>query len=180
MSDAFGWLKLWRSFREHPLWLKEPFTIGQAWVDLLMLANFKDSTVTVGHRLMTIRRGQVFTSLEKLPTRWTRDRKTVRAWLLTFGSLGILDREAAYGAAGGYTLLTIRNFDEYQGVLSDGLDRGTDRALDRGLPQSVEVLEAKEAQEGEKALARAFSINGQDRSARRHRDREWGGHERTR
>jgi hypothetical protein len=190
VSDDGGWIKLHRSLAKHPLWLKEPFTIGQAWADLLMLANYHDSTVFVGHKVMTIHRGQVFTSLERLGTRWRRDRKTVRRWLGAYGSDGMLDRATAYGADGGYTLLTIRNYDAYQGqpasqwdggedrgadgALDGGRDRAGDRGRDRGRAQSEEVEEVKDAEEAKKG-AHSFSSNGtRGRASRKNPDRDWG------
>ena len=156
MTAAGGWLKLHRSLGEHRFWLREPVTIGQAWVDLLLLANYQDGTAIRGNRVLSVRRGQVLTSLEHLRTRWKRDRKTIRAWLLAFERDGMLARESAYGPAGGYTLLTIRNFERYQGRDAEGLDRAldrvtdgaldldTDRALDRGLPRALPQIEERE------------------------------------
>lgn len=34
-----GWIKLHRKLSDNPLWTCEPFTKGQAWVDLILLAN---------------------------------------------------------------------------------------------------------------------------------------------
>lgn len=156
-SGAGGWLKIYRSMAGHRLWLREPFTIGQAWVDLLMLANYQDSTEIRGNRLVAIKRGQVLTSIESLWTRWRRDRKTVRAWLLVFERDGMLGRESVYGPDGGYTLLTLRNYETYQAQAGEDLDRDTasdlvratdgasgramDRALDCALPHFQEEVE---------------------------------------
>jgi hypothetical protein len=186
VTESAGWIKVHRSLAEHDLWLGRPFTIGQAWVDLLMLANYHESTVYHGYRPMTIQRGQVFTSLEHLRTRWRRDRKTVRAWLLAYESRDMLDRATAFGADGGYTLLTIRNYDKYQASPLDALDGGPDRgtageldrglpgALDRGLPQSKEVEERKEGEEGKKWRAQAPSNGKSAGTSRRHPDQAWG------
>ena len=39
---AEGWIKLHRSIQDSWLWKKYPFSEGQAWIDLLMLANYED------------------------------------------------------------------------------------------------------------------------------------------
>jgi hypothetical protein len=44
MAESNGWIKLHRKIVESPDWLSEPFTRGQAWVDLLLIANH-----TTGH-----------------------------------------------------------------------------------------------------------------------------------
>ena len=37
-----GWIKLHRTLQDNKLWYSEPLTKGQAWVDLILLANHKD------------------------------------------------------------------------------------------------------------------------------------------
>lgn len=41
MFDNNGWISLHRAMMDNPLWLSEPFTKAQAWIDLLMLARHK-------------------------------------------------------------------------------------------------------------------------------------------
>ena len=47
LRKSSGFAPVYRSLSEHPLWLGEPFTRGQAWVDLLMLVNYKDSRIMI-------------------------------------------------------------------------------------------------------------------------------------
>jgi len=35
-----GWIRLYRKMQDNPLWTSEPFTRGQAWIDLLMIAGY--------------------------------------------------------------------------------------------------------------------------------------------
>jgi hypothetical protein len=37
-----GWICLHRQIQDHWLWEDRPFSRGQAWIDLLMLANHED------------------------------------------------------------------------------------------------------------------------------------------
>jgi hypothetical protein len=164
-----SWLKLYRSMARHPLWLCSPFTIGQAWLDLMMAAAYQEAPSPRGD--LTVKRGQVLTSIESLGRRWGRDRKTVRAWLLDFERAGMLARVSAHGRDGGYTLLTLLNYEEFQArtrarlddgrddALDDGRDDDTDDALDDaldyGLPTSKEVEESKESKERVETRARA-------------------------
>ena len=43
-----GYIKLHRSLMDNPLWTEKPFSRGQAWVDLLMLANRKIARSLMG------------------------------------------------------------------------------------------------------------------------------------
>jgi hypothetical protein len=129
-DNGAGWIKLFRSLAGHSLWLTDPFSIGQAWVDLLMLANYHDSTSFRGD--VTVKRGQVLTSIYSLGTRWKRDPKTVRRWLLVFERAGMLARASAHGRDGGYTLITLLNYETYQARPGEGLDDGRGDGRDHG------------------------------------------------
>lgn len=76
-----GWIKLHRKLSESDLWLSEPFTRGQAWVDLIMLANHKDGFIRVRGIKIPVKRGQVGWSQLKLAGRWRWSRPKVRRYL---------------------------------------------------------------------------------------------------
>lgn len=65
-----GWIKLHRQIMETPEWLAEPFTRGQAWVDLLLLANHKPGFIRRRGIMVMVERGQVGYSVESLAERW--------------------------------------------------------------------------------------------------------------
>ena len=58
-----GWLKLYRSIQNHWLWEDKPFSRGQAFVDLLLMANHKDNKILFNGELIEIKRGSRITSL---------------------------------------------------------------------------------------------------------------------
>ncbi len=160
MRPRRGYVKLYRSTAEHWSWHRGPFSMGQFWVHLLLSANYHESTVRRGLRTLTVKRGQLLTSVEKLSPTLLRDRKTVRAWLRAFASDGMLDIETDHGGDGGYTLLTIRNYEKFQGVdptgpddaldgalpdeMDDGLPFRLDNGLDDGLPTSKKLKKLKQ------------------------------------
>jgi len=70
-----GWVKLWREEMHNPLYFDEPFTKWQAWMDLYMMADDKNT---------------VRTSLETLKTRWLWGSTTkVRNYLNTVSNMGL-------------------------------------------------------------------------------------------
>lgn len=79
--DDLGYICLWRKMIENPIWTSEPFTRGQAWVDLLMMANHKDSYFYVRGNRIDIKRGQVGRSQKYLSERWTWSRTKVNRFL---------------------------------------------------------------------------------------------------
>ena len=61
-----GWIKLYRVLTDDDDWNSEPFTIGQAFIDILLRVNHKDGYWKDKH----IKRGQMWTSKRKLMERW--------------------------------------------------------------------------------------------------------------
>ena len=81
MKDGF--FKLQRKLLESDLWLTEPFTKGQAWVDLIGLANFADVEKFDGATIHVYKRGQVVTSYGTLAKRWKWSVNRVRRYTPT-------------------------------------------------------------------------------------------------
>ncbi len=77
MAKNLGWVKLHRTLAYNKLWLSEPFTKGQAWVDLLMLAG---------------RDGIVKTSYQWLADRWKwKHKEKARRFLSFLESEGMIE-----------------------------------------------------------------------------------------
>ena len=43
-----GWIKVSRTIQEHWVWDEKPFSKGQAWIDLLLLAKHSDEKFWTG------------------------------------------------------------------------------------------------------------------------------------
>jgi len=76
-----GWIKLHRSILEHPHWMSEPFTRAQAWIDLLLLANHKESHIRKRGVLVVVDRGALGYDERTLAERWKWSRGKVRRFL---------------------------------------------------------------------------------------------------
>ena len=107
-----GWIKLHRKLLDNQIWLSEPFTRAQAWIDLIFLARY-ESTPTVifirGNRI-TINRGQLAWSEDALAKRWKWSRNKTRGYIKHL----ILVQQIEQQKTPAITLLTIVNYDEYQ------------------------------------------------------------------
>jgi hypothetical protein len=97
-----------------------------------MKANYHAGRVCRGNQLIEVRRGQVFTSKKALAARWRWDRKTVTAFLDALRADDMLDIQTSKQTDTGYTLLSILNFEKYQGGDQSGLGIGTDTQGDIG------------------------------------------------
>lgn len=105
-----GWITLHRKIEENDLWLAEPFTRGQAWVDLLLIANHKPQLLHKRNIPIKIERGQVGWSRERLAKRWKWGRKKVTSFLL------FLENAHQIKIDNNHTLsrIIIVNYDKYQ------------------------------------------------------------------
>lgn len=107
---ASGWIKLHRQLQECPIWYGERFSKGQAWVDLLMLANHSDKEILFNGEIITVKRGQYLTSTVKLSEKWLWNRKTVMSFLKLLEKDKMISRVSDNKK----TLITIENYEIYQ------------------------------------------------------------------
>lgn len=105
-----GWVKIHRDLLDNELWSDKPFAKGQAWVDLLLLANHKDKNILIGNRTEMVERGSFITSELKLMERWGWGRKKVKLFLNFLENEKMIERDANNKR----TAITIVNYGFYQ------------------------------------------------------------------
>ncbi len=76
-----GWIKLSRKMIDDSVYLYQKFTDGQAWIDLIFLAAFKDGMINVSGKRIEIKRGQIGYSQKSLARRWKWSRSKVKRFL---------------------------------------------------------------------------------------------------
>lgn len=103
-----GWIKLDRDIQSH--WVYTDAFIFKAWVDLIMIANHKESKIVFDGNLLTIKRGQHMTSIRKLSDRWECTPRKVIKTLKMFRDEGMIFMDSTKRG----TLLTIVNYGKYQ------------------------------------------------------------------
>lgn len=149
-----GYIKLDRSLLESEIWQEKPFDRGKAWVDLLMLANWKDHDVirrgTVEHR----KRGDVNCSIGWLANRWGWSANKVRRYIRQLNRLGMC---TSSGTPNG-TTLTIENYTFYQdGRRTHGTPNGTLNGTSDG---TTDGTYEKNSKEGERIANNARARGG--------------------
>lgn len=100
-----------RDLLSHSLWLSEKFTRGQAWVDLLGLANHKDGCINVRGNEIKLKRGDVGWSKLSLATRWGWSRGKVDRFILMLkrDNRIVIKQDNRIS-----TVISINNYDMYQ------------------------------------------------------------------
>ena len=118
MGNSQGWIRLHRQIMETPEWLAEPFTRGQAWVDLLLLANHETGFIRKRGILIAVDSGQVGYSEESLAERWQWSRGKVRRFLVELARLSRISHKISEKTIPKKTsvssLINIINYDKYQ------------------------------------------------------------------
>ena len=105
-----GYIYLDRPLTDHWLWDDKPFARGQAWIDLLFLANYTDCDGMYDGRIIHKKRGDVNLSIRFLARRWGWSDNKVRRFLDLLESENMISQERnTYG-----TVITIENYNKYQ------------------------------------------------------------------
>jgi hypothetical protein len=105
-----GWVKIHRRLASHELWDADPFSRGQAWVDLIFMANHKDRFVS-GEK---VKKGGIITSQVKLAKRWGWSRSKTQRFLSYLEKEGMIKMSVSTKRA----YLTICNYESYNSSVS--------------------------------------------------------------
>ena len=107
---ADGWICLHRKICDHWLWDKKPFSEGQAFVDMLLMANYKEKKFRLGNEVVSVDSGTIVTSQVKLSERWGWGRKKVSSFLKALESDGMI----ATVSDNKRTNIRVVNYNAYQ------------------------------------------------------------------
>lgn len=119
---AQGFIKIHRKIEEDEIWnSNEPFDKRSAWIDLILQANHADKVIVIGNQAITIKRGQKFTSIQKLAERWHWGRTKTYEYIKLLETTGKVTRTRTLNG----TLLTLIKYDDYQSRLNT-VDTTTD------------------------------------------------------
>lgn len=106
-----GWIKLHRQLAENPLWLIKPFSEGQAWVDLLLIATFDKGFIkTKNGTKIKLSRGECGYSVLTLSQRWGWSRGKVTRFLSFLKSEEMIQQKIVANT----TIINILNYEAYQ------------------------------------------------------------------
>jgi uncharacterized phage protein (TIGR02220 family) len=105
-----GWVKIHRCLVNGDIWNCEPFSRGQAWIDLIILANHKESFFYKRGNKIVVNRGQVGRSEVELADRWKWSRTKVRKFLEDLKK----EQQIEIVKSRITQVLTIVNYDAYQ------------------------------------------------------------------
>lgn len=105
-----GWIKLHRKIQDHWTYKeKRKFSRYEAWLDLLMMANHKDTKIVLGNELVELKKGEFITSEKKLMESWNWGKSKTRAFLQMLENDGMIVKKSDRKK----TTITICNYSVY-------------------------------------------------------------------
>jgi hypothetical protein len=126
-----GYIKLYRAVMDNFIWKKKPFSYGQAWAHIIMLANHKEGTVWVQGTPVKIKRGQLGWSKENLQKTFGWTRSKLRTFIKHLKS----DHMISHDSAGKLSIITILNYERYHGN-----DQADDQTIAKSSPSDDQAI----------------------------------------
>lgn len=115
-----GYVSLHREVMDHWLWEDKPFARGQAWIDLIMLASWKDEPFQSSKRqLVNAERGKIYKSIKMLSDRWGWSWDKTRAFLKLLEQDGMIQIETGTNGA----TITLVNYGKFQNQVGANRER---------------------------------------------------------
>lgn len=115
MSDVGkGYVSVHREIMEHWIWKDKPVSKGQAWIDLILLANYKNEKFGYKDKVIEGKRGTVYRSISYLAERWGWGRDKTTRFLRQLEEDGMV----AMNTTTHHTTISIVNYGNYQGLLA--------------------------------------------------------------
>ncbi len=113
-NEDYNWVKVNRTVQSHWIWMDKPFSRGQAWIDLILLAQHQDSTFQDRRgNLIDGKRGCVYRSERFLAERWGWSRKKLANYLLRLEQDNMIEVDKK--RASERTTIFIVNYETFQG-----------------------------------------------------------------
>ncbi len=122
-----GFFKVDRQIFDHWLWEDKPFSKGQAWIDLIGMANYEDTKAPYKNKVIDCKRGNVYRSISYLARRWGWSRDKTRYYLSLLES----DNMIRINATTNQTTITIVNYGKYQDLPPTNRQKTSQRASQR-------------------------------------------------
>jgi hypothetical protein len=166
MTEKKGYILLRSKIQDHWLWSDKPFSKGQAWVDLLLMARWKDEPdyVNVKDTLVTVNRGQLIRSKKTLAERWGWSTKKVTNFLQ------ILKKENQIKTCSDNktTYISIVNYNDYQSQETQRKTRGKPKENQKKTEEEREereeryILDTSVSNKGAPSLEKKFTLGNLD------------------
>ena len=115
---------------DDPIYFSEPFTRAQAWIDLLLLANYADGYFYIRGNRVEVKPGQIGKSKETLAERWQWSRGKVNRFLDELEHDGKIEQQKNRLI----TLISITNFENLSSAVQQ-----TEQQIEQQIEQQTDT-----------------------------------------
>lgn len=112
---GWGYFQIHRKIQDHWLWKDKPYSKGQAWIDMILLANHKDKKTTYGNQVIKVKRGEFVRTERDLANRWGWSQPTTHRFLKVLKNESMIDKKVNQST----NHITICNYEGYQNPKND-------------------------------------------------------------
>lgn len=121
-------VKIARDLQDHPLWKEKPFSRGQAWVDLVLMASYKDGAIRRRGIKVKVLRGEIGYSLRELAEKWGWSLGKVQRYIDELKSDKQIDTRTDTEGVNVTTVLCLVNYEKFQ---SNGTENDTENDTEK-------------------------------------------------
>lgn len=151
---AKGWVAIYRSIMDNPLWEDKPFSRGQAWIDLILLASHKDAEIYIDGDMVSVEKGELITSKRKLKSRWGWSNSKVDKFLNELEKVGMLTSKSDTKK----TTIKIEKYEQYQGFESiEAVEKTTRKTTQKRHSSDTETTPKRRRSDAEATQKRTFN-----------------------
>lgn len=111
-TEKRGYILLHRSIFDNPHYFSDEFCKQMAWVDLLLIANHKESSYFIRGNEVKVPRGGIAYSMDTLAQRWRWSRNKVKRFLTSLKT----NQQVNLQKTPCITLIIIINYNKYQTI----------------------------------------------------------------
>lgn len=109
--SSIGYIKLHRKLQDHKFWKeRRVYSKAEAWLDILMEANYKEEDVLIGSQIIKCERGHSLNSADTWAKRWKWSRSRVKRFLKLLESQSMIELLPCSKT----THLSVCKYDSYQ------------------------------------------------------------------
>jgi hypothetical protein len=112
-----GYIKLFRDIQDNPIWFEKPFSKGQAWIDLILRANYRCQRMGPQYQNVLVKRGQFLSSNVKLADAWGWNEKSVRRFMKYLSDCGMV----LYKSYSKFSVYEVSKYADFQSLETESL-----------------------------------------------------------
>lgn len=137
-----GWIRIDRRILDHELWKDKPFSKGQAWLDLILLASFAPEKVLFKNQIVDLQPGDLLISERMLMKRWGWGNTKTRGFLALLEREKMIAKKQSTEQSNSQSVITIVNWGVYQ--IAQSARQSANQSMTKAQPKRNQSAQDKD------------------------------------